>query len=154
MAKLERDFLSLAAAAAKLQPAVAVATKAMQRIPMTPDKRRIEATEDVPIIVQSPSKRHRGKQSPSVVNRRNPKLCQAPECIFNRKHSGEPAWSPDAELCQWCDPAAMAAALQEPGQAEVRHTIPIVLRRSILEINGPQQDCWYCMSDCILQDAA
>jgi len=130
MANLECDFMSLAAAAAKLQPAVARSCGAI-----TPKKATVDVvTDDITeesILVQSPSKRHRGKQSPSLILRRNPKLCQHADCAFSRRHPGSPAWCPDAELCQFCDPTAMAAALQAPGQAEVRHTPPVVLRRSI-----------------------
>ena len=152
MANLERDFVSLAAAAAELQPAVARScgaimpkmatvddvTDAMHHMTVSPSKRLREKTEFEPTLVESPSKRHRGKQAPSLVVRRNPKLCQHADCVFSRRHPGSPAWCPDAELCQFCDPTAMAAALQDPGQAGVRHTPPVVLRRSIWETNGPR----------------
>ena len=112
-------------------------TQAMQHMTMSPDatltprKRHSEATEVEPILVESPSKRHRGKQSPTLTLRRNPKLCQAPDCVFNSKHPGTPAWCPDTAQCLWCDPAIMGAALQEPGQAVGIRNLPIVLRRSM-----------------------
>ena len=145
MANLERDLLSLAAAAEGLQPLVARScgailpkkatvvdvTDAMRNMTVSPSKRLKEKTEVEPTIVESPSKRHRGKQAPSLVARRNPKLCQHADCVFSRKHPGQPAWCPDAEHCQWCDSAVMAASLQDPGQAEVRQTPPAVLLRPI-----------------------
>ena len=139
MANLERDFVSLAAAAAELQPAVARScgsivddvTDAMRHMTVSPLKRHREATEVEPILVESPSKRHCGKQAPSLAARRNPKQCQGVDCVVNRKHPGQTAWCPDAEHCQWCDPAVMAKSLQDPGQAEVRQTPPAVLRRPI-----------------------
>jgi len=144
MANLERDLLSLAAAAEGLRPPCSAfgtvmpkmatvddMTDAMRHMTVSPHKRHNEKTEVEPILVEPPSKRHRGKQPPELVVRRNPKLCQHADCVFSRRHPGQPAWCPDAELCQWCDPVAMAAALQEPGQAEVRHTIPTVLLRLI-----------------------
>ena len=113
MANLERDLLSLAAAAEGLQPLVARScgamlpkkatvddvTDAMGHMTVSPRKRHREKTEVEPIIVQSLSKRHCGKQVPSLVARRNPKLCQHDECVFSRKHPGQPAWCPDAEYC-------------------------------------------------------
>ena len=94
MANLERDLLSLAAAAEGLQPLVARSfgsivddvTDAMRHMTVSPLKRHRDATEVEPILVESPSKRHKGKQSPTLTLRRNPKLCQAPDCVFNSKH--------------------------------------------------------------------
>ena len=145
MANLERDLLSLAAAAEGLQPLVARScgailpkkptvvdvTDAMRNMTVSPSKRLKEKTEVEPNLIESPSKRHRGKQAPSLVARRNPKLCQHADCVFNCKHPGQPAWCPDAEHCQWCDPAVMTKSLLDPGQAEVRQTPPAVLLRPI-----------------------
>ena len=145
MANLERDLLSLAAAVEGLQPLVARScgttpqkkptvddvTDAMRSMTVSTRKRHRGKTEVEPILIESPSKRHCGKQVPSLVVRRNPKLCQHDECVFSRRHPGQPAWCPDAELCQWCDSTVMAKSIQDPGQAEVRQTPPAVLLRPI-----------------------
>ena len=154
MANLERDLLSLAAAVEGMQPVVARTlgailpkqatvddvTDAMSHVTLTPRKRHRGKTEVEPILVESPSKRHCGKQAPSLEVRRNPKLCQHTDCVFNRKHPGQPAWCPDTLYCQWCDAEVMAASMREPGRCmNVRLALTIFEkvdgRRSTIEID-------------------
>ena len=90
-------------------------------IAMTPKKRGAmsiadDLAEDAPepLLVLSPSRRVCGKQrqeNVSMVYRRNAKYCQAPDCVFSRSMPGQPAWSREVN-CVWCDPAAMARALE------------------------------------------
>ncbi len=82
-------------------------------IPGTPRKRGAE-DEPEPLLVLSPSRRVCGKQREAdvpMVYRRNSHYCQAADCVFNRSMPGQPAWA-TATNCVWCDPDAMARALE------------------------------------------
>ena len=66
-----------------------------------------------PTLVPSPKKRHTGKQPPQMELRRNPKLCQMAECVYNCAQPGQPAIARDTNYCVWCDPELMATALND-----------------------------------------
>ena len=64
---------------------------AMRHKTMSKRKRLRKKTETEPMLMESPSKRHRGKHCPELVARRKQKLCQHPDCVFHRKHPRHPA---------------------------------------------------------------
>ena len=84
-----------------------------------------------PLLVLSPSKRLCGKQQHDLVLRRNPKYCQRPDCVFSRSMPGEPCRTDGGFNCVWCDPDAMARALEGgPALTHLRVSLSIFKKKN------------------------
>ena len=84
-----------------------------------------------PLLVLSPSKRLCGKQQHDLVLRRNPKYCQRPDCVFSRSMPGEACWTGGGSNCVWCDPDAMARALEGgPALTNLRVSLSIFKKKN------------------------